>query len=865
MSNRSGTSPPKIPLRFIRWFCDPRLLEDVEGDLRELFENRALTNPRNARWLFALDVLWLFRPGIIRRISLVSPHNATPMLYNDLRTAVRHSLKHKGYTLLNVAGLIVGLASCIAILLYVEDELRINRFHSNSGRLYQVWRNMYQGSGEVSTTGGIPQPLEHVLRQEYPEIEDVTLLSWEMEPLFRLNDQSSFEKGRHASPEFFRMFSFPFVAGDPATALDDVHSVVISETMARKYFGNDWKTAALGRSLKINEGEEFEITGIFQDPGKNSSLKFDWILPAAPYVQQKEWVRSWYNGSFQIFVTLTKGADVALLRTKVMHEINKHTNYTADERIYLQLFADNYLNSNFENGAPTGGRIQYVRILSIIAAFILIIASINFMNLATARSSRRAKEIGVRKAMGANRASLGRQFFVESFLLSTVGVAAALVVVALTLPGFNHITGKYLELDISSPKLWLGAGGMIVITGLLSGSYPAFLLSSFNAIHSLKGKLNLAPTGSRLRNGLVTLQFAISILLISGTIVIAKQMKYILTKNLGLDKENLVMMQMDGALAGKNDVLRAEFAKIPEGRAITFTSGNPISYHASTGGARWDGKDPDEVVEINVLSVDALFFETMKMDFAEGRGFTINFSSDSSTFVVNEVLAAIMGFKSPVGEKLSVWGTEGDVIGVVKNFHMGSLYEPIPPLIIRYDPSNCPMAFMRTQHNTPEALQKIGQLAKRLNPAYPFRYRFVDQEYEQSYQNEIAISVLVNVFAGVSIFISCLGLFGLSFFSADQRAKEIGIRKIHGARVWQLVILLSREYTLLMGIAFILATPVAYYYLREWLSNFAFRTELSISIFVIAGLLAFLVGAVTVSYKSIRAATANPVKTLKEE
>lgn len=865
MREHRQISPPKFPLRFLRWFCNPRLLEDVEGDLYELFEQRAIKNPGTARWLFALDVLLLFRPGIIRKISLLNIQNPRLMLYNDLRTAVRHSLKHKGYTLLNVAGLIVGLASCVAILLYVEDELGIDRFHANSHRIYQVWRNMHQASGEVSTTPGITQPLEHVLRTEYPEIEDVTLLSWEMEPLFHLDDKSSFEKGRHASPEFFKVFTFPFVAGNPAIALTDVYNVVISETLARKYFGENWRTEALGKSFKINEGEEYAITGIFQDPGPNSSLKFDWILPAREYVQQKEWVRSWYNGSFRMYFTLREGADIEALRVKVMHEINEHTNYSADEHIYLQLFAENYLNSNFENGVPAGGRIQYVKILLIIAAFILVIACINFMNLATARSGRRAREIGVRKAMGAHRASLGQQFFVESFLLSSIGVAGALLVVALALPAFNEVTGKSLQLDFSSARLWLCAGGMIVLTGLLSGSYPAFLLSSFNAIHSLKGKLKQGATGSRLRNGLVTLQFAISILLIAGTIVISKQMDYVLGKNLGLDKENLVMMQMDGQLAGKNDVFRTEFAKIPEGKAITFSSGNPISYGASTGGARWEGKDPDEVVEINVLSVDARFFETMQMDFAEGRGFLNNFSTDSGTFVVNEVLARIMGFRSPVGERLSVWGTDGEIVGVVKDFHMGSLYEPIPPLIIRYDPSNSRMAFMRTTGNTQEALQKIEQVAKKLNPGFPFRYRFLDEEYEKTYQNEMVVSVLVNVFAAVSIFISCLGLFGLSFFSADQRAREIGIRKIHGAGVWQMVVLLSREYALLMGIAFVLATPLAWYYMREWLDTFAFRTELSAGVFATAWLIAFFVGALTVSFKSVTAALANPIRTLKEE
>jgi putative ABC transport system permease protein len=863
MSNRSSISPPKIPVQLLRRFCDPRLLEDVEGDLVELFQERAIKNQRKANWLFALDVMLLLRPGIIKKLSFT--YNAMPMLYNDLRTAVRHSVRQKGYTLLNLAGLAVGLASCICILLYVKDELGIDKFHANGDRTYQVWRNMYQGNGEVSTTPGIPQPLADVLKTEYPQIGDVALLSWEFETLFSFDNKSTFETGRHASPEFFKVFDFPFIAGDPATALNDLHSVVISETLAKKYFGDNWKGDALGKSFKIDNEQEFAITGIFQDPGTNSSLRFDWVMPADTYIQQKAWVRSWYNGSFSIFITLRQGADIALLRKKVEQEINKHTNYTADERIYLQLFSENYLNGNFENGVPVGGRIQYVTILSIIAVFILMIACINFMNLATARSSRRAKEIGVRKAMGAGRISLGQQFFVESFLLSAIGVVAALGIVALALPYFNNLTGKSLSLDFASAQLWIGVLTMIIITGLFSGSYPAILLSSFNAINSLKGKMKLAPTGTRLRNGLVTLQFAISILLISGTIVISKQINYILTKNLGLDKENVIMMEMDGQLSGKTEVFKAEFEKIPEGKAITFTSGNPLAYRASTGGATWDGKDPNQVVEINVLTVDAAFFETMNIQFAEGKGFINNFSIDSSTFVVNQALADIMGFKSTTGERLSVWGTDGKVIGVVKDFHMGSMYEPIPPLIIRCHPSDTDVALMRLQNNMQQALEKIEGVTKAINPGYPFRYRFLDDDYEHSYKSEIAIGSLVNIFAVVSVFISCLGLFGLSFFSAEQRAKEIGIRKIHGARVWQLMLMLSRDYALLIAIAFVLATPVAWYYMGEWLSNFAFRTELDIWTFALSGLLAFIVGALTVGFKSMTAANANPIKTLREE
>ena len=869
MNDHSHISPPRIPLRFLRLFCDPRLLEDVEGDLTELYEARTKNHPTKAKWLFIWDVLLLFRPGIIRNFTTDNHLNNYTMLRNHLKTALRHASKYKGYTTINLLGLVVGIASSILILLWIKDEVSMDQFHAKSDRIYQVWRNIYQASGEIVTVNWIPQPLEEVLENEYPEVDQVTLLSWEAELLFRNEDKAFYETGRYASPEFFSIFSFPFLAGDPNTALDDLHAVVISESLANKYFGEDGKSKALGQTFTIDEQDEFMVTGVFKDPGPNSSIDFDWILPAQEYIQRNTWVEGWYSGGFRIYFSLRENADIETVRQRVLHEINENTDYAADERIYLQKFSENYLHSTFENGIPVGGRIQYVRIMGVIAIFILVIACINFMNLATARSSRRAKEIGLRKVLGAQKGSLRQQFFTESFLLSVVSVLVALLIVFLAIPYFNNITGKSLALDMGDPQLWLGLAVITVITGLLSGSYPALLLPSFKTVHSLKGVFKHSKSDTFFRNGLVVFQFALSILLIIGTLVVSQQMKYILNKNLGLDKENLVFVNMQGDLFRRHDVYKAELLKIPEVKNVTFTSGNPISYGRSTGSANWEGKNPDDVVEINVLHVDTDFFETMGMEIIAGRGFSKELATDSSNYVINEVTADIMGFEDPVEQKLSVWGIEGRVIGVVRNFHMDNMYKPIAPLIIRYDPNSTltvlSVAFIRVQHNIQNALQGIEQVTNALNPAYPFRYEFLDKEYEQSYRSEATISTLVNIFALVSVFISCLGLLGLSSFSADQRAKEIGIRKVHGASVLNLVMMLSGDYARLMVWAFILAAPVAYYYTQQWLNNFAFHIDLNFTIFIVSGVLAFIIGALTVSFKSYQAAIVNPVKTLKDE
>ncbi|NJN41645.1 MAG: FtsX-like permease family protein [Flammeovirgaceae bacterium] len=593
-------------------------------------------------------------------------------------------------------------------------------------------------------------------------------------------------------------------------------------------------------------------------------MQFDWIIPAQEYIQRNEWVESWYNGAFRTYICLREDADINAMRLKVEQEVNNHTNNEANEPLYLQLFADNYLNATFENGVPIGGRIQYVNVLLAIAVFLLLIACINFMNLATARSSTRAREIGVRKVMGAHRGTLSQQFFSESFLHAFFSMAVAVLVVYLTLPYFNTLTGKSLILEFESTEVWLFIIGMTLVTGLLSGSYPALMLSSFTIIRSLKGLTKIGK-GAYFRNGLVTFQFAISIFLICGTLIVSKQMDFILNKDLGLEKENVIMVRKTGELNRLNDVYKTSLAALPEIKQVTFASGNPLSYGSSTGGARWDGKNPDDVIEINVLSVDADFLQTMGMRLVEGRDFSNNVAVDSAHYIVNEVLATIMGFDSPVGKGLYVWGVDGTVIGVVKNFHMDSMYEPIAPLIIRYDPGNTSVAFIRTQGNVKTAIEEIEAVTKKLNPAFPVRYQFLDQEYSQAYQGEKTVSTLVNIFAGVSIFISCLGLLGLSSFTADQRSKEIGIRKIHGATSWRLVLLLSRHYAKLMVLAFIMATPIAYFYMQNWLSDFAFRVTPGLLLFIVAGIIAFVLGTLTVSIKSYQAAITNPINTLREE
>jgi putative ABC transport system permease protein len=591
----------------------------------------------------------------------------------------------------------------------------------------------------------------------------------------------------------------------------------------------------------------------------------NWVIPVEEFISRNDWVESWFNGGFSIAFTLNEGTDVSTFAKKIEQEVNEHTNHEADERLIIQKYSARYLHSTFENGVSTGGRIDYVRLFIVVAIFMIVIACVNFMNLATARSVRRAQEIGIRKVMGAGKLTLGLQFLSEAIAISFISVFLSILAAMLLLPYFNQFTSKQIILDLNNSQVWMVILAVAIATGLLSGSYPALLLPSFKLTNSLKGTLKHSSAAQFFRKGLVVFQFSISILLIVGTIAVYRQMDYIMSKNLGVDKENLVFMEMEGEMGTRFETYKSELLKIQGIQSVTSSSGNPLSNGQSSGSATWEGKPADEEVEINVLTVGYDFRKTMKTEMLQGRDFSSEFSTDSSNYIINEEAAKIMGFKNPIGEPLSLWDVKGQIIGVVKNFHMTTLYEPIAPLIIRFHPKKTWMTFIRIDgQNRREVLQSIEKVTKEFNTS-PFRYNFLDTTYAKAYRSEQVVSSLTGIFAGIVIFISCLGLLGLSSFSAEQRTKEIGIRKVHGADVTKLVLLLSKDFAFLVLLAFLIASPFAYYFTTGWLDRFTFRTELGAIEFVIAGLSIFSIAFVTVAIKSYQAASANAVDTLREK
>jgi putative ABC transport system permease protein len=787
------------------------------------------------------------------------------MLKNYLKVALRSLRRQKGYAALNVVGLSVGLACAFFILLWITNEARYDRFHEDGDDLYRVMRHAEFG-GKTHTWSAMPMPLAEVLERDYPEVEHATLLSWQMNPLLTRGDVSFREEGYYAGPAFFEMFSFPLLAGDPATALDDPASMVISETLAAKIFGPVWTAdEVLGQTLTVEHRKDFRITGISADVSEPTAFQFDFVLPIEDFLARNDWTEHWGNSGLEIYAELAEGASAAALDAKIAGVINEH-HEMARATPFLQPVADMRLWGQYEEGELVGGRIEYVRILGVVAVFLLLIAAINFMNLATARSAQRAKEIGVRKAIGAGKGSLVRQFLVETVVLALVAFAIALGLVAALLPAFNELTRSDLALGDLPPAYYLIGVGIAVMTGLFAGSYPALYLSSFSPVAVLRGTFRQGLGEARFREGLVVFQFALSTLLIVGTLTVYLQMDYVREKNLGLDRENVVSMALEGPARDQFESFRQELLSRPGIQSVTASSQNPLNVGSSTTDPAWTGKPEDDRTLFHIINTRHDFVETMDMEMVAGRTFSREFASDTANYIINERAAEAMGMANPVGQDLEFWNREGQIIGVVKDFHMGSLYTPIEPTILRLEPRDAGLLYVRTTPGeTPAALASLESVYGQFNPGYPFETEFLDENYEQMYRGELVVGTLANLFAGVAIFIACLGLFGLAAYTAERRRKEIGVRKVLGASVGGVVTLLSRDFVRLVLIGFVVAAPLAWWVMNQWLDSFAYRVELGWSVFLVAGGAALLIALVTVSGQALRAATTDPVKALRTE
>lgn len=789
------------------------------------------------------------------------------MIRNYFKIAFRNLLKSKTFSAINVLGLALGMACSLVIMLWIKDELAVDAFHANKDQLYRIYMREYF-SGKVQAVIWTPGPLADELKKSVPEIEMTTPFSWTASQTFSVGNTIHKQQTNWASADFFKMFSYKLLQGTPEAALRDRNSIAISRSMAEAFFRSP--EAALGKAIKFDNRKEMTVTAVFEDVGANSTLKFDCLMSWDAYLDDNGWAKDWGNTDPLTFFKLRKDADPAKVEAKMLHLLDK-TNRDAGKpyktQLAMQPFHEYYLNGNIKDDKMDGGRIEYVRLFSFVAVFILLIACINFMNLATARSSKRAKEVGVRKVVGAMRSMLAGQFMGEALLITLLSVVLAVLLVALLLPAFNNLTAKQMVLPLSEPSFWGIIAGLLIVTGLLAGSYPAFFLSSLNPVRILKGALKFDSSSVWVRQGLVVFQFGLSVILIVGMIIIYRQVGFVQNKNLGFDRDNLIYFPIEGELFKKFDILKEELSQIAGVRNVTHMTAPPASNGNGTDGISWPGSDARTPVRFTPVGVGYDFVKTMKLEVVQGRDFSKAFPSDSAGFVLNENAIKVMGIKDPIGRQIG-WGTsKGTIVGVLKDFHFQSLHTAIRPLIAYLgarEPQGSVVIRIEAG-KTPETLAAIGNVCKKLNPNVPFTYAFTDQEYARQYQSEQIVGKLAGYFAFLAIFISCLGLFGLATFTAEQRTKEIGVRKVLGASIAGIVGLLSKDFLKLVVVSIVLASPVAWYIMRQWLQGFAYQIDIEWWMFALAGIISVLIAVFTISFQSIRTAMMNPVKSLRSE
>jgi len=788
------------------------------------------------------------------------------MIKNYLKIAFRNLQRHKAYSFINISGLAIGMACSILIFLWVQNELSYDRFHTNAPRLYRITANA--GDFKVAIN---PAAMPAGLKQEMPAIKSYVRLTTPNTILFEAGDKKFEEKKAfYADSNFLELFSFPLLKGDRKTALQNPDAVLITKSMAHKYFG---KEEALGKMLRINNNRDIVVTGVLENIPPNSHLQFDFIMPMSAIAQTNQNLKtnSWDNFDFYNYLLLHESftpttAAIRQFNTQ-MDEIYKRRVPELKIEFQLQPLTDIHLHSNLQVDLPGHGNILYVKIFSAVAIFILMVACINFMNLATARSARRAKEVGLRKVVGALRAQLIGQFLGESLLISFFSLLLAIILVLLCLPLFNYFTGKDLPIQLLTGKTIFILAGIAIVTGLISGSYPALFLSGFRPANVLKGTIRSKGGNLYFRNALVVVQFIVSIVLLSGTIVVYRQLQYIKNKDLGFDKENLLYMPMTGEIWKKQEALKVELRNNPLTQNFAITSEVPTDITSGTVDVTWEGKDPKLQVVFPNLHVNEDFIDVFKMKMASGRSFSKDFKADTSNFMINEEAARIMGMKpdEAVGKSLTMWERKGTIIGVVKDFNYKPVQRPIEPLIMLLNRWGGNVVVRTAPGQTQATIKALENISTRLNPSFLFSYNFLDQDIDNMYKGEQQLGNLFNIFAVLAIFISCLGLYGLSAFMSEQRIKEIGVRKVLGASVFSIVQLLSSGITRLIAIAMIIAIPISWFAIDNWLKNFAYRIDISWIIFAASSLAALLVAWLTVSYESVKAAITNPIRSLRTE
>ncbi len=875
--------PPKYALRFLRWFCREDYLEEIEGDLVELFERHYERSPRGAQRNFWWQVLWHFRPDFIKSFK-TNPQIHSGMLQNYLKIAWRQLLKQKLYSIINVLGLTLGMACFLMLLLYVQDEWSYDRYHPKIDRMYRLHTDIKSGE-TYDVTIKSPATLKTTLQNDFAEVE-TAFRFYQRWPMWIEYEEKKLleEKLIYADAELFDVFGLKLVKGNAKTALNSPNSIVLSETVAEKYFGAE---EPIGKTLIVNNEEPYLVTGIVKEVPKNTHFDFNVFMAMPDYADNPERF-GWGVNDFITYVVLKEGASPKALEEKIAGHLTKwfpdillagkpvpyETFADAGNFVQYSLMAvkDIHLHSHRKNELMANGDILYVRMFLIIGLFILVLACVNFANLTTARSVIRAKEVGIRKTIGARRSGLIYQFLGESSLVTAVGFILAIGALYVAMPWFNQLSGKAIAVpDFYTPSNVLLLLGIGLFTAILAGIYPAFVLSSFRPTQALKGMVGKRMSGSEFRNGLVVFQFLVTVGLIAGTIIVSQQMHFLQNQNLGFESDQIYVLYDVNQAGEQREVLQQEINQFPEVINSTMTVFFPTESHEIQQLPLFEGTTMGEGRNVlcQLWNVDENYVPTFELEVLQGRNFSPEMGLESNAVILNETAAKKFGFDNAVDKQISFGNGEQiftfNVVGVVEDFHFESFRYEIKPVMLFYRPVNIHLA-IRVQTNAWEGfIGKLQDKYREFAVDHPFLGDFLNERFANRYDAEIRLAAVIRVFTALALFLATVGLFGLATYVAQQRTKEIGIRKIFGASMTSVVVLLSKDFLRLVGIAIFIAIPIAWYFCSQWLHNFAYRIEIRWWVFGLAGMIALGIAFFTVLLQSMKAASMNPVKAMRDE
>jgi putative ABC transport system permease protein len=860
-------APPRWSQKLLRIFLRNEYLEEIEGDIDEVFEDFLEHNPvKKASRLYSKEVLKAIRPALIKRLINIEKFSYLSLLLHNLTITLRGFRRHKTTFLINLIGLSTGLSASLLIFLWTNDEMSVDKFHEKDDRLYQVMQHSPRPDG-IETDPGTPALLAKALITEMPEVENAVTVNNRggvgSHGIISAGDQSIETTGTYASSDFFNIFSYPLLVGQPESILNQQADIVLSESLALALFGST--DDIIGKLVKGNRhlmNKDYRVSGIFKDLTRHSTAHFDFVINYETVFANVDWLNDWNADGTNTYITLKEGTNVSEFNQKIKDFLLDKPDREADQ-LSIQQYSSRYLFGDYVNGSQSGGRIGYVRLMAIVALFILLVACINFMNLSTAQASRKMKQVGVKKVFGVTRKSLVAQFMTEAILTTFIAVMVATLLMSLVLPAMDEITGKQLRQNLSL-NLVLMMLAIALVTGLIAGIYPSFYLSQFKPIAILSGKLKSTFGDLWIRKGLVIMQFVISILFISGFMVVSKQIDFLQNADMGYNRDNIIHFVMRNRADQKPFL---ESLKNTPGviNATYQYGGSIVDLNGSGSGFSWGDPVLNEEIQFRRPHVGYDFIETLGIELLEGRSFSPDFGDESAKLIINEAAAKVIGLEDIVGRTIMDGDEEKQVIGIVKNFKIKSLYEPMEPCIMRFVPQGWDIMVKIESEAQSETINKIEAIYNSFNPEYPLVSTFIEDEHQAVYIAEQRVGTLAKYFTVVAIIISCLGLFGLAAFTAERRIKEIGIRKILGSSVFEIIKLLSSDFSKMVLAAIIIALPLSYILATRWLENFAYGIELKWWSFAIAGASALVIAWITVGFQTFKAAKVNPAKCLRNE